>query len=96
MSKWILIGIALLGIIYNVILMYRKMKEIRAMPETEFGCSGEELWNQQKKHFWYNFIGPGIIANFFDTLVSDHLLRHRQCSKSASPAMTSSFLEHST
>lgn len=68
MSKWILIGIALLGIVYNVILMYRKMKEIRAMPETEFGCSGEELWNQQKKHFWFNFIGPGIIANFFDTL----------------------------
>ena len=68
MSKWILIAIALLGIVYNVILMYRKMKEIRAMPETEFGCSGEELWQSQKKHFWYNFIGPGIIANFFDTL----------------------------
>ena len=68
MSKWILISIALLGIVYNVILMYRKMKEIRAMPETEFGCSGEELWQSQKKHFWYNFIGPGIIANFFDTL----------------------------
>ena len=68
MSKWILIGIALLGVVYNVILMYRKMKEIRALPETEFGCSGEELWAQQKKHFWFNFIGPGIIANFFDTL----------------------------
>ena len=68
MSKWILIAIALLGVVYNVILMYRKMKEIRALPETEFGCSGEELWQSQKKHFWYNFIGPGIIANFFDTL----------------------------
>ena len=68
MSKWILIGIALLGVVYNVILMYRKMKEIRAMPETEFGCSGEELWQSQKKHFWFNLIGPGIIANFFDTL----------------------------
>jgi len=68
MSKWILIGIALLGIVYNVILMWRKMKEIRALPETEFGVSGEELWQSQKKHFWYNFIGPGIIANFFDTL----------------------------
>ena len=44
MSKWILIGIALLGLVYNVILMWRKMKEIRAMPETEFGCTGEELW----------------------------------------------------
>lgn len=68
MSKWILIAISLLGLVYNVILMYRKMKEIRAMPETEFGCSGEELWQSQKKHFWFNFIGPGIIANFFDTL----------------------------
>ena len=68
MSKWILIGIALLGLVYNVILMWRKMKEIRAMPETEFGCSGEELWQSQKKHFWYNFILAGIIANFFDTL----------------------------
>ena len=68
MSKWILIGIALLGLVYNVILMWRKMKEIRAMPETEFGCSGEELWQSQKKHFWYNFILCGIIANFFDTL----------------------------
>ena len=68
MSKWILIGIALLGIVYNVILMWRKMKEIRALPETEFGVSGEELWQSQKKHFWFNFVGPGIIANFFDTL----------------------------
>ena len=68
MSKWILIGIALLGLVYNVILMWRKMKEIRAMPETEFGCSAEELWQSQKKHFWYNFILAGIIANFFDTL----------------------------
>ena len=68
MSKWILIGIALLGLVYNVILMWRKMKEIRAMPETEFGCTGEELWQSQKKHFWYNFILAGIIANFFDTL----------------------------
>ena len=68
MSKWILIGISLLGIVYNVVLMWRKMKEIRALPETEFGCSGEELWQSQKKHFWFNFIGPGIIANFFDTL----------------------------
>jgi len=68
MSRWILIGIALLGIVYNVFLMYRKMKEIRALPETEFGCSGEELWQSQKKHFWFNLIGPGIIANFFDTL----------------------------
>ena len=68
MSKWILICISLLGLIYNVILMWRKMKEIRALPETEFGCSGEELWQSQKKHFWFNFVGPGIIANFFDTL----------------------------
>jgi uncharacterized membrane protein YfcA len=68
MSKWILIGIALIGLVYNVILMWRKMKEIRAMPETAFGCSGEELWQSQKKHFWYNFILAGIIANFFDTL----------------------------
>ena len=68
MSKWILIAISLLGLVYNVILMWRKMKEIRALPETEFGCSGEELWQSQKKHFWFNFVGPGIIANFFDTL----------------------------
>ena len=68
MSKWILIIIALAGIVYNVILMYKKMKEIRALPETEFGVSGEELWNQQKKHFWYNFVLAGIVANFFDTL----------------------------
>ena len=50
MSKWILIAIALIGLIYNVILMYRKMKEIRAMPETEFGVSGEELWHWVSDH----------------------------------------------
>ena len=54
MSKWILIAIALLGLVYNVILMWRKMKEIRALPETEFGCSGEER----------------IIRSYFDILQS--------------------------
>ncbi|MBR0374213.1 MAG: sulfite exporter TauE/SafE family protein [Mogibacterium sp.] len=68
MSKWILIIIALAGLVLNVFLMYRKTKEIRAMSMTEFGVSGEELWQSQKKHWVVNFIFAGIIANFFDTL----------------------------
>lgn len=68
MSIWILRGVSIIGLILNVVLMLRKNKEIRSQATTEFGISGEELYQQQKKNAVVNFIGPGVIANFFDTL----------------------------
>lgn len=69
MVEYILKALAAFGIILNFVLMYRKMKEIRANTEPDdiFGLTGEELWNSQKKHWKYNLV-VGIVANFFDTL----------------------------
>ena len=69
MSLYILKGLCIVGIILNLFLMYRKMKEMRAVtePDPVFGLTGEELWQQQKKHNVFNFI-VGVIMNFGDTL----------------------------
>lgn len=69
MAMYILKGLAVLGIILNVILMLRKQKELRANPEKDpvIGLTGEEQWQEQKKHIIPTSI-IGFIANFFDTL----------------------------
>lgn len=69
MVEYILKALAAIGILLNFVLMYRKMKEIRANTEPDdiFGMTGEELWNSQKKHWKYNLV-VGVVANFFDTL----------------------------
>ena len=69
MSLYILKGLCVVGIVLNLFLMYRKMKEMRAVtePDPVFGLTGEELWQQQKKHNVFNFI-VGVIMNFGDTL----------------------------
>lgn len=69
MGVYILKGIAAVGIILNVILMYRKMKELRACtePDDVYGLTGEEIWQAQMKHWKFNFV-VGVVANFFDTL----------------------------
>ena len=69
MVEYILKALAGIGILLNFVLMYRKMKEIRANTEPDdiFGMTGEELWNSQKKHWKYNLV-VGVVANFFDTL----------------------------
>lgn len=69
MSLYILKGLCVVGILLNVVLMYRKMKEIRANtePDETFGMTGEELWQAQCKHNKFNLV-VGVVANFFDTL----------------------------
>ena len=69
MAVYILKAIALFGVILNVVLMYRKIKEIRADTSTDgvFGMTGEELWQEQKTH-WKPNAFVGFVANFFDTL----------------------------
>ncbi|MDD6920305.1 MAG: permease [Eubacteriales bacterium] len=65
----ILKGLAAIGILLNAFLMYKKIKEIRSNPEVieEFGMTGEELWQEQKKHRIATAI-IGFLANFGDTL----------------------------
>lgn len=71
MAMYILKGLAILGIIVNVILMAKKTKELRANPETdpEIGLNGEEQWKRglQPKNLIATCI-IGFVANFFDTL----------------------------
>ena len=69
MSLYILKGLCVIGLLLNVVLMYRKMKEIRANTEPDdiFGMTGEELWQSQCKHNKFNLV-VGVVANFFDTL----------------------------
>lgn len=71
MAMYILKGLAILGIIVNVILMAKKTKELRANPETdpEIGLNGEEQWKRglQPKNLAATCI-IGFLANFFDTL----------------------------
>ena len=69
MAMYIMRGLCVIGVIFNVILMIRKNKELRADPEKdpETGMTGEELWQEGKKHIVATSI-IGIISNFFDTL----------------------------
>lgn len=59
----------MIGIILNVFLMWRKDKELRANPEKDpvIGLTGEEQWQEQKKHMIPTAI-TGFVANFLDTL----------------------------
>ena len=69
MALIILKGLCVVGLIFNVVLMYRKMKQMRADTSTDnvWGMTGEEQWQEQKKHWKFNLV-VGVIANFFDTL----------------------------
>lgn len=69
MAMYILKGLCIIGIILNVFLMWKKDKELRADPTVhpEIGLTGEQQWQEQKKHIIPTAI-IGFIANFFDTL----------------------------
>ena len=69
MAMYIMKGLCVIGIILNVVLMYRKNKELRANPEKdpEIGLNGEEQWEFGKKHAIITAI-VGFVANFLDTL----------------------------
>lgn len=69
MAMYIMKGLCVIGIILNVFLMWRKDKELRANPEKDpvIGLTGEEQWQEQKKHMIPTAI-TGFVANFLDTL----------------------------
>lgn len=69
MAMYIMKGLCIIGIILNVVLMAKKNKEMRANPEKDpvLGMTGEEMWEEQKKHRVATAI-VGFFANFFDTL----------------------------
>lgn len=69
MAMYIMKGLCVIGIILNVFLMWRKNKELRANPEKDpvIGLTGEEQWQEQKKHIIPTAI-TGFFANFLDTL----------------------------
>lgn len=69
MAMYIMKGLCVIGIILNVVLMLKKNKELRANPEKDpvIGLTGEEQWQEQKKHVIPTSI-TGFFANFFDTL----------------------------
>lgn len=69
MAMYIMKGLCVIGIVLNVVLMLRKNKEMRANPEKDpvIGMTGEEMWQEQKKHAIPTAI-IGLVANFLDTL----------------------------
>lgn len=69
MAMYIMKGLCVIGIILNLFLMWRKDKELRANPEKDpvIGLTGEEQWQEQKKHVIPTAI-TGFVANFLDTL----------------------------
>ncbi len=69
MAMYIMKGLCIVGIILNVALMLKKNKEMRANPAKDevIGMTGEEMWQEQKKHRIATAI-IGFFANFFDTL----------------------------
>lgn len=69
MAMYIMKGLCVIGIILNVFLMWRKDKQLRANPEKDpvIGLTGEEQWQEQKKHIIPTAI-TGFVANFLDTL----------------------------
>lgn len=66
---YIMKGLCVIGIILNVVLMYRKNKQLRANTEKDpvIGLTGEEQWEFGKKHAIITAI-IGFVANFLDTL----------------------------
>lgn len=69
MAMYIMKGLCVIGIVLNVVLMLRKNKQLRANPEKDpvLGMTGEEQWQEQKKHAVVTAI-IGFVANFLDTL----------------------------
>lgn len=69
MAMYIMKGLCIIGIILNLVLMFRKNKQLRANPEKDpvLGMTGEEQWQEQKKHAIVTAI-VGFGANFLDTL----------------------------
>lgn len=69
MAMYIMKGLCVIGIILNVVLMYRKNKQLRANTEKDpvIGLTGEEQWEFGKKHAIITAI-IGFVANFLDTL----------------------------
>ncbi|MBS5635283.1 MAG: permease [Dorea sp.] len=66
---YIMKGLCVIGIVLNVVLMYRKNKQLRANTEKDpvIGLTGEEQWEFGKKHAIITAI-IGFVANFLDTL----------------------------
>ena len=69
MAMYIMKGLCVIGIVLNVVLMYRKNKQLRANTEKDpvIGLTGEEQWEFGKKHAIITAI-IGFVANFLDTL----------------------------
>ena len=69
MTMYIMKGLCVIGIVLNVVLMYRKNKQLRANTEKDpvIGLTGEEQWEFGKKHAIITAI-IGFVANFLDTL----------------------------
>lgn len=69
MAMYIMKGLCVIGIVLNVVLMYRKNKQLRTNTEKDpvIGLTGEEQWEFGKKHAIITAI-IGFVANFLDTL----------------------------
>ena len=69
MAMYIMKGLCVVGIILNIVLMWRKNKQLRANTAVDegTGMTGEELWNKGKKYAIATAI-IGFVANFLDTL----------------------------
>ena len=69
MAMYLMKGLCVIGIVLNVVLMYRKNKQLRANTEKDpvIGLTGEEQWEFGKKHAIITAI-IGFVANFLDTL----------------------------
>ena len=71
MGMWILKGISLFGVIFIVVLMLRKQKQMAGSTEKDSvtGLTFKETWDKgmQPKNLIATII-IGIVANFFDTL----------------------------
>ena len=71
MGMWILKGISLFGVIFIVVLMLRKQKQMAGSTEKDSvtGLTFKETWDKgmQPKNLIATLI-IGVVANFFDTL----------------------------
>ena len=71
MGMWILKGISLFGVVFIIILMLRKQKQMAASTEKDpvTGLTFKETWDRgmQPRNLIATII-IGVVANFFDTL----------------------------
>ena len=71
MAMYIMKGLCVIGIILNVVLMWRKNKELRANTEKDpgTGLTGEELCRKvNSQRILIATCITGFVANFLDTL----------------------------